>query len=52
MLFMAKKVKISVDSKDTKKLMEVLGEIMEKQKMELNPIKLNDSGKDIIELSY
>ena len=46
-----KKVVITVDSKDKKKLMEVLFEIIEKQGMAFNEISLNKEGKDKIELS-
>ena len=46
-----KKVMLNVDSKDSKRLMEVLGEIIEKQSMSLNPISLNKEGKDKIEIS-
>ena len=46
-----KKVVLNVYSKDSKKLMEVLGEIIEKQSMTLNPVNMNKEGKDKIELS-
>jgi len=46
-----KKVVLDVYSKDSKKLLEVLGEIIEKQSMVLNPVNMNKEGKDKIELS-
>lgn len=41
-----------VDSKDSNNLLEILGNIAEKQSIEIIPIKIDDSGKDIIEISY
>ena len=46
-----KKVVLNVNSKDSKKLIEVLGKIIEKKSMNLNPISLNKKRKDKIELS-
>lgn len=46
-----KKVVLEVYSEDSEKLLEVLGEIIEKQSMTLNPISMNKKGKDKIRLS-
>jgi len=45
-----KKVVLEVKSGDTKRLMEVLGQIIEKQSMSLNPLDLG-KGNSKIELS-